>query len=497
MKKRMKLPGPVGTPGQRGIALVIVLLVLMALTFAGVSLIGSSRIEMAAVSSDLTQTQSLFLADAGVHDGRLSLVDHLGDCFRGESHPYCNGQLYNTITDAVSSATVTLGNTTGGYAVAASGDGISGTTQFFDQVITMKSTGTGANGAAVRISLKGNPIRGSFFTNSACACESLDLGNDVSADSYQSAIGGYGSSSALGSHGNLASDGDVNVDGNVSGDITAGGDVTVGGDIAGEIYYGGSLTGDDGQQISPAPAPCQCDRVVAEVVRPILTPAVDPSPDAGIDTLVTASRTYNDNADITSSVSACPVTVPASTFTSDNLSLQSGCTVILKPNNHSYTDPATLTTKHFGVYHLNSLTMTGGPTIKIDWTATGGLPNPNYAVYVYMDGTGPWDLRTGNIYAGPDASTSLGTWALELWQWTESGAGTTIQFGMNSQFAATLFTASADISNSGLAEFFGSITAKNFNSGGTYTFHYDETVEQTKVDYVAGFGEETWRVERD
>ena len=147
--------------------------------------------------------------------------------------------------------------------------------------------------------------------------------------------------------------------------------------------------------------------------------------------------------------------------------------------------------------NINSLDLTGGGTIAVKATAS------NQSVLINLAGKNPdgTDMTTvmdfggnsGGQYANDSSCTGCSVYDASMLQFIYGGTGTVNMTG-NSGAAATFYAPNATVNFSGTADLYGSVLGKRIDNVGSGNIHYDRRLQHDF--YVAGHpmsGTFTWK----
>ncbi len=169
--------------GKEGFALVLVLLVLVAVTVAGVSLVTSSQREMSAVASNTLLAQCRHVAEVGAVEGVVKIVPALNNMYQQK-------QMYPPGVQALVAGSVDVATMPFGYTVGARGEAMAvGLDDITEQRLTLNATCDGPRNTVFTVRVNGQPSSGSVFGCGFCACTDVAINGDLSYDSYDSELG--------------------------------------------------------------------------------------------------------------------------------------------------------------------------------------------------------------------------------------------------------------------------------------------------------------------
>jgi Tfp pilus assembly protein PilX len=493
---------------ERGIALVLALFLMSALSVIGASLMFLSQTETYAsmnyrmmsqtryAAESAVQKAANFLLDTTQYAGPGSAGDPLSNYNRTVSPVTYNNQpvILSALTSQASNypspttqaafntaakGSLTAGNATltyGAYATLMS-------MQVFDSYgggqsvvetwqITADGAFAGARNATVEVvAIVETPkvpasSYAAFATDNTCAA--LNFGGNVTIDSYDSTTLSGGTTPTMSSSG-----GNVGTNGN----LTIGGSV----DVAGNLYTPrtgvGSCTANAVDALTES-GHANVSGSIVQLPNAVSYPTpIIPSPSA-----VAAQS-------LSTTTGACS----ALGLTSSNCTV-SGSNIVINGHGTTLSLPAVTMSSHVNIllvansppaqYNFNSITLLGGSTISISATSS------TQAVLVDIvgqnpDGTGidtPLDLR-GGTFAAVTGCASCSNYDASMLQFIYGGSGT-IQLTGNSGAAATVYAPNAQIEFGGTSDLYGSILGKRIDNYGSGNIHYDRRLQHDF--YVAG-----------
>lgn len=516
------------THHERGIALVLALFLMSALSILGASLMFLSQTETYASMNYRMMSQARYAAEAGVQKASNFLLDPeqylpptaadllSASCIRTVSPVTCNGQevilsasasqasnypvaAVQTAFSAAGQGTLAAGNGTLTYRSYARlialqvFDSYGGTPNVVQTWEIIADGGlSGSPNAAVEIlALIETPkvpasSYGAFGTDNTCGA--LTFGGNVTINSYDStgmtgttAPTTTGTGGDVGTNGNLTISGSVDVGGNLYTPRTGVGSCTNGNDGAG---YALTESGHAEVQGSIVQLPAEVTYPAPTLPGPSTTAAVGISAvTAGVggtcDQLgLTAANCSVDTGTKTITLTPGALLPPAL----PSLSLSSGVKLVLAASS-----PA-------AQYNFNSISLSGSASIGISATA------PTQGVIVGIVGQNPDNSTiatpidfTGGSYTAVTGCGTCSAFDASMLQFVYAGTGE-IKMTGNSGAAATIYAPNALFTLSGTADIYGSILAARVNETGSGNIHYDRRLQRDF--YVVGHpmvGTFTWQ----
>jgi Tfp pilus assembly protein PilX len=321
-------------------------------------------------------------------------------------------------------------------------------------------------------------------------CDAIYFHGNVTVDSYDSSQGpptGAGNSTEssggdVGTNGNLHIDGSVAVDGNLYTPRQGVGACTLG-NITG-LSEGGSATvaGSEVQLPTAVTYPMPTFSSTPPTTAVTIDASLLGNAGTACSSLGLVSGT---NCTVNAASKTVTVDGHAADVTLPSVNVASGYTLIL--TGHSTTDGGAPQT-----VNMNSLT--GSGNVQINANLAG---NVNDSVVLKIAGknsdgtdmTVPFDLST-MTWKQNSPTTAYDASTLQI---VYGGPATINMQGGNSQSAATVYAPNATFTLQGTQDFFGSILAKTITNGGNASIHYDRRLQ--KDFYVAGqpvVGTFTW-----
>ena len=147
-------------------------------------------------------------------------------------------------------------------------------------------------------------------------------------------------------------------------------------------------------------------------------------------------------------------------------------------------------------YNFNSISLSGGAEIKVTATA------PTEAVLVNVVGKNPDGTEivaspvinfAGGTFAGVEGCATCSTFDASMLQFVYGGSGEIVMTG-NTGAATTIYAPDASFTLEGTADLYGSVLARTVNIAGSANIHYDRSLAQ--AFYVMGHpmvGTFTWK----
>ncbi len=495
---------------ERGIALVLALFLVSALSVLGASLMFLSQTETYAsmnyrmmsqaryAAESAVQKASNFLLDTTQYAPPGSVTDPLSNYNRAVSPVTYNGKpvVLSTVDSqanypvstvqsafkAAAAGSLAAGNATLNYNASAtlmamqvftSYGGGQSVVQTWK--ITADGTLTGARNATVEVeALIETPkvpasSYAAFATDNTCAA--LSFSGNININSYDStnltgsttptmsSTGGN-----VGTNGNLTLGGSAEVDGNLYTPRTGVGKCTSGAVDAltetGRADVKGSIV--------------QLPAAVAYPTPQIPSPS--PLPAAGISTVTGACALLGltpTNCTENSASGTITIDGKGSTLSLPSLAVSAQIKIVLVANQ----PPAR--------YNFNSISLAGGSSIGA--SATG--PTQDVLVNIVgknPDGTAiatPVDFTGGTYVSVTGCPTTCSNYDASMLQFIYGGTGE-VKLTGNTQAAATFYAPNAQITLSGTADVYGSILGKRISNTGTGNLHYDRRLSHDF--YVAG-----------
>jgi hypothetical protein len=460
--------------GERGIALILVLFMVMAMSLVGASLTFVSRNETLSTMNYQTTTQTRYAAESGVAAATNYLLNTYVQPTAGGADPIAaydmtvspvrwnnapvvlssdpavpaNYPIAATRTDFAnnSSGALTVGSGTTTYAASATlltmkvmTDALTGG-QFTLQTWRINGAGLidGAGAAAVQVSAvletTDKPVfkYGAFATGNGCGAISFVGGAQT--DSYDSSIANSWMAPSL-SGGDMGTNGNYNGGGTINGSLSTP-RTGVGNCTAGDVTAtasGATITGG----ITPLSQPVTFGTPPAPDPLPPTTLA-DVQKNSGCPAGVSFC-TPNPGAGIT----ITPPT-PSTIVTLGNVDASGGATMHLSA----------------GIYVVNSLSLRGGSTIVVD-------SGPIIFKVAGVGQTTPLDLGGGAV-----VNSSMDPSKMQFYY---GGTGTLNLTG-NSAFAATVVAPNAPAQLNGTGDFYGALITATISGGGNSAIHYDRNL---------------------
>ena len=420
---------------ESGVALVLALLLLAAMSIGGVMMMLGSTGNLRSHSQQTQYVACLNVANQGLVEGQALVGAQAASMVAVDG-------FYAQTDRALASGSQSLGSRAFSYSVTAKGNGTAGATDASDQGLQVESTCRFA-GAEVSVKATGNVGGASLFEEELmCGCRDVTLNSNYGTDAYDATLGSY--ASQLPGAGHVGANRDITMDSNVqiSGNAVAGDDIvidsnsTIQGDaIAGDrIRTRGSadVVGTETPNVSPAPSPCDCASY-------------------DIDGQTAAAALSNDNG----SMGSC-----SSHLSGDDFSISS---------NDSCTLPA-------GTYYFRSF--------EIDSNARVSLAGP---VRIFFDGNdGPFQVKSnGKLNLGGDPQN------LQIF----AKGNETILFDSNADLSMYLYAPNATFEQNSNALFFGAVKARDLVLDSNGFFHGDRNA--LRQNHIAGsFVPTSWAMSR-
>lgn len=492
------------THNERGIALVLALFLMSALSVLGASLMFLSQTEAYASMNYRMMSQARYAAEAGIQKASNFLLDPnqyltptvadlLGPgCVRTVSPVTCGGQevilsasaskasnypvaAMQTAYNAAGQGTLAAGNLTltfGSYArlVALqqfdSYGGGQGVTETWEVVADGGLSGS-PNATVEILALIETPkvpasSYGAFGTDTTCGA--LSFGGSVTVDSYDSsrlsgatvpaaANGLTNAGGDVGTNGNLTITGHADVGGKLYTPRTGVGACSNGAAGAIALTMGGSATVTGGMVQLPAAISYPSPTLPAQSTLPAVSVS---APGAGTCALLglTVANCVVSGSTITLDGHGLALSLPSLSLTSSvNLKLTAS-------------SPATQ-------YNFNSISLAGGSTIGI--AATSSTQSAIIGI-VGKDAAGaaiaiPVDL-TGGSQVGVSGCASCSAFDASMLQMVYAGTGE-LKVGGTSDSVMTVYAPNALFTLSGNGNLYGSLLAKRVNDTGNASIHYD------------------------
>ena len=494
---------------ERGVALILALFLMSALSVIGASLMFLSQTEAVASMNYRMMSQARYAAEAGIQKSANFLLDPtqyttptaadlLGPgCDRTKSPVLCGGvpvylsastaQASNYPVAAVQTAynaagpgTVTAGSATLTYHTYATliavqsfdayggGTGVTTTWEIVaDGGLTGSPNASVAISALIETPKVAASTYGAFGTDNGCGA--LTFGGNVTINSYDStgltgatiptmsASGGN-----VGTNGNLTISGSVDVQGNLYTPRTGVGACTAG--AVDGLTTGGRAT----VQGSMVQLPAAITYPTPTLPSPSLIPTVNISA-VGVGTC-TSLGLLATQCSVNTGTNT--VTLTGAGLSLPSVSLSSHVNLVITASS-----PA-------AQYNFNSISLSGGSTVSVAATSPSqgaiiGIVGKN------PDGTSiatPLDF-TGGTYAAVSGCATCSAYDASMLQILYGGTGTIAMTG-NSGAAATIYAPNSQFNLSGTADIYGSVLAKRMNETGSGNIHYDRRLQRDF--YVVG-----------
>ena len=460
--------------GERGIALIMVMFMVMSMSLVGASLTFVARNETLSSHNYQTTTQTRYAAESGVAAATNYLLNTYAVPTVGGADPIAayditvspvrwnnapvvlssdpavaaNYPIAGTRTAfaANSSGSLTVGSGTTAYAASATllsmkvmTDSYTGG-QFTVQMWRINGAGAidGAGAAAVQVSAvletTDKPVYSYAAFATANGCDSIDFTGNAQTDSYDSRVANSWMAPSL-SGGNIGTNGNFDGDGTVYGSLSTP-RIGVGNCTAG-IVTATSTSADITGGITALSQP---------VTYPT-PPAPSPLPPTTDDTISKNSGcpagVIHCTANAGEGVTITPPT-PSTVVTLGNVNGNGGAVIHLSA----------------GIYVVNSLALNGGSTIVID-------SGPVIFKVAGVGQTTPIDLSGGAVTNSSFNATNM--------QIQYGGTGT-IKLTGNSATAAVVLAPNASAELKGTGDFYGALIANKVAAGGNAAIHYDRAL---------------------
>jgi hypothetical protein len=465
--------------GERGIALILVLFMVMTMSLVGASLTFVSRSETMSSMNYQTTTQTRYAAESGVAAATNFLLNTYVAPSVGGADPIAN---YDTSQSPVrwnnapvvlssdpavasnypiaatqtafaanSAGNLTVGSGTTAYAASATmltmkvlTDAVTGG-QFTVQMWRIAGAGSidGAGASTVQVTAVLETTDKPLFSYAAFAtndqCDAINFVGGAFTDSYDSTVANNWMTPSL-TDGNVGTNGNYNGGGAIHGTLSTP-RTGVGNCAAGAVTGADSLASVDGG------------------LTALSQPVTFPTPPAPSPLPPTTNQSIQKNSGCPAGVSYCvanagvgvTITPPAASTVVElgNVSASGGATIHLSA----------------GIYVINSISLTGGSTIVVD----------SGPIVFNVAGVGtatPIDLG-GGIISNPTYNPSN-------MQFIYGGTGT-ISLTGNAATAATVLAPNAAAQLNGTGDFYGALIAKTVSGGGNSAIHYDRNLMKQKI----------------
>ena len=252
-ESRLRTRGHAPLRRDRGVALILTLLILVALTPVGLYLLNSSTSGLKHQARTTQFMQCLNVASQGNVEGTQQLPQQMGTIVQAGFVPQTS-QVLDT-------GTGTLGSAGYAYQLTVEGSNPSGLSNLSEQDVTMRSTCRMA-GSEVSVVSRGSVGASSVFSVGACACTDLEMNSNYRTDAYDSAAGTYGSQTPT-QEGHVGANRDIVLDSNalIQGTATAGDDIShnSSANVTGATSAGDNNSLGGASNVTPAPVPCSCN----------------------------------------------------------------------------------------------------------------------------------------------------------------------------------------------------------------------------------------------
>jgi hypothetical protein len=464
--------------GERGIALVLVMFMVMAMSLVGASLTFVSRNETLSTMNYQTTTQTRYAAESGVAAATNYLLNTYVQPTAGGADPLAaydmtvspvrwnnapvvlssdpavaaNYPIAGTRTDFanLSAGTLTVGAGTTAYAASATlltmkvmTDSFTGG-QFTLQTWRITGAGSidGAGAAAVQVSAVLETTDKPVFQYAAFAtangCDAIDFNGHGHTDSYDSTIAGSWNTPTQ-SGGNIGTNGNFDGSGDIYGSLSTprtGVGVCNAGNVT-ATSTGAHITGGITALSQPITYPTP--------------PVPDPLPP-------TTTTTFKKSTGCPAGVSYCTASTDGATITPPTPT-----TVVTMGNVDG--NAGAIIHLSAGIYVVNSIALNGGATIVID----------SGPVIFKVAGVGqstPIDLSGGAV-----TNSSMDPSKMQI-QYAGTG---TIKLTGNSATAALVMAPNALAELKGTGDFYGAVIAGKVTAGGGAGIHYDRALLKHSV----------------
>jgi Tfp pilus assembly protein PilX len=318
---------------------------------------------------------------------------------------------------------------------------------------------------------------GAFGTDTACGA--VQFGGNSTINSYDS-TGLTGTTSPtmlttggdVGTNGNLTISGSVAVKGNLYTPRTGVGACSNGASGASQAFTDGGSSAIDGGLIQLPTAVVYPTPVLP---GPSLLAPVDLSGGGtSITTCGLLGLTPGTSAEVAAGSKQCNVTGDTITLTSFGLPSMTLPSISLS----SHVNLVLIASSPAAQINFNSITLTGGSSVGI--SATGptqgvvigiiGMTNTNTAIATPID-------FAGGTYAGVVGCATCSEYDASMMQLVYGGTGN-IEMTGNSGAAAVIYAPNAGFTLRGTADLYGSVLAKRINNVGNANIHYDQRLKR-------------------
>ena len=489
---------------QKGVALIIALVILFLLSALAASLIFVTQSEMWASSNYRLLTQSRYAAEAGAqaaanwfaHGGYTAPTTFTsfdmtkspvacksgGTCptvnspivLGGSAPNYPDSTVETAFYNAFNNQTVP-GLTNATYSVTAQLMQMqSGALQTWQ--ITSVGNMTSARGATTQvietIQRSGTPIfnYGLYATSNACP-KSIDFSGSAQSDSFNSTLGAYGGAN-IGSQGNMGTPGSVGMSGTAAIHGTLATNQPANGGCPDGLNSSSSVAGPP----PPAPPSPGVTGGFVSLNAPTYGPPAFPSPFTPGPTSGSAVNYNSGTTNLTQGTfgniqSQATLNFAAGNYAIGNLQGNNGV-VTMGAGNYTINDislSGTILHLNTGVYNIDSLAMSGSASVVIDSGPVVININPSTATTpVNMSGS-------SNI-----TNNTLIPANLEI----TYGGSLTMQLSGSSLCMAVVYAPSAPIQMSGSSGWYGAIIGSTFQDSGSAAMHYDTALQNSFLTNV-------------
>ena len=464
--------------GERGVALVLVMFMVMAMSLVGASLTFVSRNETMSTMNYQTTTQTRYAAESGVAAATNYLLNTYVVPTAGGADPIAaydttqspvrwnNAPVVLSSDPAVASnypiaatqtafaansaGTLTVGSGTTAYAASATllsmkvmTDTFTGG-QFTLQMWRITGAGSidGAGAAAVQVSAVLETTDKPVFSYAAFAtdpnCDAIKFVGGAFTDSYDSTVANSWMTPTQ-------SGGDIGTNGNYNG----------GGQIYGSLSTPRTGVGNCAAGAVTATA---AGASLSGGITPLAQPVSFPTPPDPNPLPPTTATDFQKNSGCPAGVSFCVASANGATIVPPTAS------TVVTMGNVSATGGAVLHLSA-GIYVVNSINLGGGSTIVVD-------SGPVIFKVAGVGQTTPIDLSGGGVTNTSYTPANL--------QFIYGGTGTMKLTG-SSALAATIMAPNAAAELNGTGDVYGPLIAKTVSGGGNAAIHYDVNLKKLAV----------------
>jgi hypothetical protein len=464
--------------GERGLALIMVMFMVMTMSLVGASLTFVSQKETLSSHNYQTTTQTRYAAESGVAAATNYLLNTYVSPTVGGADPIA---AYDTTVSPVrwnnapvvlssdpgvaanypiagtrnafaanSAGTLTIGSGTTAYAASATllsmkvmTDALTGG-QFTVQMWRITGAGSidGASASTVQVSQVLETTDKPVFSHAAYAtsngCNAIDFNGNPHTDSYDSRIPLNWLTPSL-------SGGDIGTNGNFNGVGTINGSLSTPHTGIGNCAAGNVTATSAGANITGG-------------LKTLAQPAVFPTPPQPDPLPPVTPTDFKKNTGCPAGVAHCSASLLGATITPPTPS------TVITMGDVSATGGAVLHLSA-GIYVVNSLNLGGGSTIVID-------SGPVIFKVAGVGQTTPIDLSGGGV-----TNTSFDASGMQI---IYGGTGTMKLTG-NAAIAATVMAPNASAELKGTGDFYGALIAGTVSAGGNAAIHYDRALIKKSV----------------